>query len=67
MAGLICSATCNAIGGGIGSGVFAWFTNATGIAQNVAKTTAPLFQNAFYYGAINGAIQSVVNTLSTQT
>ena len=67
MAGLVCSATFNAIGGGIGSGIFAWFMNATGIAQSVAKTTAPLFQNAFYYGAMNGAIQGVVYNISTQT
>lgn len=64
MAGLVCNTIGGVIIGGIGSGIFASFMNATGIAKSVAKTTAPLFKNAFYYGAMNGVVHGTFTKCS---
>ena len=39
--------------GGIKSSVFTMFVDKGGIAQNIAKTTAPYFKGAFVFGAMN--------------
>ncbi|MGE0197572.1 MAG: hypothetical protein AB7N99_00920 [Simkaniaceae bacterium] len=61
--GILCL-PCKAICNGLSSGIWAWGMGVTGIAESVAKTTAPLFQEAFYYGALNGAISTIVDTVS---
>ena len=61
--GILCL-PCKSICNGLSSGIWAWGMGVTGIAESVAKTTAPLFQEAFYYGALNGAISTIVDTVS---
>lgn len=53
--------------GAIGSGAFAWLIGVREAAQNVAKTTAPLFKDAVIYGALNGAIRFGVGEINEAT
>ena len=66
MLGIVGNTVCGATIGGIGSGIFASFMNVTGIAKQVANTTAPLFQDAVCYGLINGAIHGILTNSSNK-
>ena len=53
--------------GGIKSSVFTMFVDQGGIAQNIAKTTAPYFKGAFVFGAMNTTFEYASTNLKEKS
>lgn len=55
---------CSPIAGIIDSNVYAFFVDKTGFAANVGSVTVPFFKEVCLFGALNGALEGSMSTLS---